>query len=105
MISIKITTGKIDKSLLFRGQKGTYLNITLKDNKDGQDEYGNDGFVVQEVSKAEREAGKRGPIIGNWKHVGQKPQPKAAPPQKQSAASRPPADPELDPTEDDDVPF
>ena len=62
----------IDANNIFRGDKGLYLNLTLMDNRDGPDQYGNDGFVVQSVSKEEREAGKKGPIVGNWKHVGQK---------------------------------
>lgn len=108
MIAIKIDVTKIDKALLFKGAKGTYLNVTLKDNKDGEDQYGNAGFVTQDVSAQERQAGNRGPIIGNWKHVGGKPQGqpasrpqnRPAPPQK-----RPPApDPDLD-GDDTTVPF
>lgn len=105
MIAIKIDVTKIDKSLLYKGAKGTYLNVTLKDNRDGEDEYGNLGFVTQDVSREAREAGEKGPIIGNWKEVGQKRQgehssrPKAAPPQK-----RPLVDPDLDAPEGD-IPF
>ena len=67
MIKISINTSKIDKSLLYEGKQGKYLNIVLIDNKGGEDKYGNKGFVVQDVSKEEREKGNRGPIIGNWK--------------------------------------
>jgi hypothetical protein len=41
------------------------------DNRDGTDQYGYDGFIVQDVGKERREAGIKGPIIGNWKHIGQ----------------------------------
>lgn len=104
MQRIKIDVSKIDKNSLFKGEKGTYLDVTLMDNRDGQDQYGNDGFVVQDIGKARREAGERGPIIGNWKHVGQAP-PKQAPPQDahnkaKANAYQPDAN---DP--DDDIPF
>jgi len=51
------------------GAKGTYLDLALFENKDGKGEYGDDGFIVQEVTKEKREAGVKGPIIGNWRHV------------------------------------
>ena len=73
MITAKIDVKKIDKAHLFAGEKGTYLDIAMMDNKDGTDQYGNDGFVVQRVSKEAREAGERGPILGNWKRVTAKP--------------------------------
>ena len=76
------------------------MDLTLMDNKNGTDEYGNDGFIVQSVTKEKREAGIKGPIIGNWKHVGQRPtsQNGAAPPKPIAAM-----DDSLD--ESDDVPF
>lgn len=69
MIKLKIDVTRIDKRHLFKGTKGTYLDLALKDNKDGKDQYGNDGFIVQEISKEAREAGEKGPIIGNWRHI------------------------------------
>lgn len=104
MIAIKIDVLKIDKTLLFKGAKGTYLNITLKDNRDGEDQYGNLGFVTQDVSADDRKAGVKGPIIGNWKEVG--PKTTQSPPAARKPAApppRPPADPDLD--GDDDSPF
>ena len=68
MIKLKIDVTKIDKSRLFVGAKGTYLDLALFENKDGKGEYGDDGFIVQEVTKEKREAGIKGPIIGNWRH-------------------------------------
>lgn len=70
MIVCKINTAKIDKALLFEGKSGKYLDIALLENRDGQDKYGNDGFVTQSATKEMRERGERGPIIGNWKEVG-----------------------------------
>jgi hypothetical protein len=68
-ISIKIDVSKIDKEELYKGSKGTYLDLLLRTNKDGPSQYGDDGFVCQSVSKESRLAGKKGPIIGNWRHI------------------------------------
>lgn len=97
MILAKIDVKKILKQHLFVGAKGTYLDLCLKENKDGPDAYGNDGMIVQEVSKEAREAGERGPIIGNYKIKGQKP----ASAKKSSLPQRPLPDPDLDAPEDD----
>jgi hypothetical protein len=72
MQKLKIDVKKIDKSALFEGKSGTYLDVTLFENKDGPGKYGDDGFIVQEISKERREAGEKGPIIGNWRHHGSK---------------------------------
>jgi hypothetical protein len=57
MQRLKIDVTKIEKALLFTGAKGTYMDLTLMDNRDGTDQYGNDGFIVQDVGKEKREAG------------------------------------------------
>ena len=94
MITLKIDVTKIDKAHLFVGTKGKYLDVVLRENKDGPDKYGNDGFVVQGVSKEARAAGTKGPIIGNWKRM-----------QRAAGAATPkPASPGAKP-EQDDAPF
>lgn len=70
MQRLKIDVTKIDKTALFTGEKGTYLDLTLMDNKEGRDKYDNDGFVIQDIGKSRRESGEKGPIIGKWKHIG-----------------------------------
>lgn len=65
--SVKIDVSKIDKSRLYKGKKGTYLDAVIVW---GEDQYGNDGFIAESVSKEEREAGKKGTIIGNVKNLG-----------------------------------
>lgn len=92
MIAIKITRERIDKSRCYQGKSGTYLDALLIENKEGPDKYGNDGFIVQSVSKEERDRGVKGPIIGNWKRIGEKVAPKATQPQ--------PSTPEAAPEED-----
>jgi hypothetical protein len=66
-ISIKIDVTKIDKARLFKGEKGTYLDLTTFIDLDEQDQYGNNGFISQSVSKEEREAKVQTPILGNTK--------------------------------------
>lgn len=70
-IAVKIDVKKISKDDLYAGKKGTYLDAILIPNKDGASDYGDDGFVVQGVTKEKRDAGERGPIIGNWRYIGQ----------------------------------
>lgn len=95
MIKYKINVKKIDKDRLYVGEKGTYLNGVFLENEEGTDSYGNDGFIVQDVSKEEREQGIKGPIIGNWRKLNVTR--KSAPAPKPVTAT---------PTaEDDDIPF
>ena len=67
IISAKLDVSKIDKTKLFKGQKGTYLDITLLENRNGTDQYGNDFMVVQDLGKEARDKGEKGPILGNAK--------------------------------------
>ena len=66
-IKISIDVTKIDKSRLYEGQKGKYLNMILIETPGGK--YG-DYMAVQEVTKEERESGEKGPILGNGKNLG-----------------------------------
>ena len=91
----KIDVTKIDKSFLFKGKAGTYLDIALIPNKSGRDQYGNDGMIVQSISKAARQEGKKGPILGNYADLDKR---EAAPVKRVSATD--PLGPE-----DDGVPF
>lgn len=79
-ITCKIDVKKIDKAHLYAGKKGTYLNVTLIPNKDGKSQYGDDYFIVQDVSKEARDAGEKGAILGNARIIERK-QRDDAPPQ------------------------
>jgi hypothetical protein len=68
MITIKIDVTKIDKALLYKGTKGTYLDVVLFETPD--DKFGNDYRVVQGVTKEARAAGVKGAILGNGKVIG-----------------------------------
>jgi hypothetical protein len=69
-IDISLDLGKIDKAAIFESPKTgkKYLNLTLL-LRDEKDQYGNDGFVVQKISKERKAAGERGPILGNGKII------------------------------------
>lgn len=97
MQKLKINVNLIDKTHLFKGAKGTYLDVTLMENKDGLDQYGNDGFIVQDIGKEAREAGQKGQIIGNWRHLQKRTAEKPAPVAKKPAPK--------DDLEPDSIPF
>lgn len=67
MIIGKIDVSKIDKSKLFKGSKGTYLDIVLIDTPGNQ--YG-DFMICQGLTKEDRAAGQKGAILGNGKVIG-----------------------------------
>jgi len=99
MITVNIDVTKIDKARLFKGAKGTYLDIVLFENKNGPDQFGNDGIVKQSQSKEDRDAKVETPILGNWKDRSK----------TKPAVSKPVARPEPVPASDgtvvDDLPF
>ncbi len=70
--NLKIDVTKILKEHLFHGKNGAkYLDITLWENRDGEDQYGNTHMAVQSIPKELRDAGQKGPILGNAKEFGQ----------------------------------
>ena len=66
-ISIKIDVTKIDKARLYKGAKGTYLDLTTFIDTDNPDQYDNHGFISQSVTKEERDQNTQTPILGNSK--------------------------------------
>lgn len=100
IIKARINVSKIDKSKMFVGKKGTYLDITLLENKNGPDEYGNHFMVVQDVSKEDRQAGVKGAILGNAKKL--EPRGQEAPRQ---ASKQAPAAAGAEPNDGSDIPF
>lgn len=96
-VSLKIDVTKIEKARLHKGQKGTYLDATVFVDVDNADQYGNHGMITQDVTKEERDAGSRGPILGNAKVFYKDGKPEA----RQAPRQAPPADD----FPDDDIPF
>jgi hypothetical protein len=68
LISLNIDVSKIDSKRLYKGKKGQYLSATLF-LKEEVDQYGNNGFIVESITKEEREKGLKGTIIGNAKFM------------------------------------
>jgi hypothetical protein len=87
----------IKANAIFMNDNKASLDVTLLTNKSGPDQYDQDGFAVVDIGKERREAGERGPIIGNWRDTDRK---------KPEAAAAAPANdgPELTP-EGDEIPF
>ena len=94
-IKIRIDVTKILKRHIYTGKKGKYLDCVVWPNRDGADDYGFTHRVVQEVSREAREAGEKGPIIGNL----------AMPEQEQSKPEPKGEAVTADGMEEDDIPF
>jgi hypothetical protein len=96
MKTVRINVSRIDKSAIYEGKNGKYVDLVMFENRDGEDQYGNLGFVTQDIGKDRRLAGEKGPILGNWKEIGTPKQPD----------SNPGSDiPKTDGNDDDSIPF
>lgn len=98
LITAKIDVKKIDKARLFKGEKGTYLDLSIWIN-DVPDSYGNDISIQQRTGKDEPKI-----YLGNGKfYVKKEETPPANEPEKVYTGpvnELPPAKEELD-----DLPF
>lgn len=65
-VSFRLNVSLIEKARLYKGEKGSYLNVTGFID-DAPDQYGNNGFLTQDCTKEERDAGLKMPILGNSK--------------------------------------
>jgi len=74
-VSGRIDVLKLLKQYFFTGAKGTYMDFQTFIEVDVQDQYGNNGFITQELGKESRDRGEKGPILGNvkvfWNDAGQ----------------------------------
>ena len=68
IIKASINLNEIPKDKIYVGKKGKYLPITITIN-DEVDNYGNQGPVIVEQSKEEREAKAQRNYLGNGKVV------------------------------------
>jgi len=94
-INVKIDVTKIDKSKLFKGAKGTYLDMTTFIDTEEVDQYENHGSIRHSVSKEERQSGEKGLILGNCKVFFKS--------QEQQSAK--PIQAAVNEIQDDDIPF
>lgn len=95
-MNLKIDVSKISKEKLFKGQKGTYVDLAVFIDTENADQYGNHGGITESQTKEERESGSPKNYIGNAKifYKDQQDQPK---PQQ----DQPPEQKNFD----DDIPF
>ena len=96
MITVSLNVTKIDKSAIIDGKNGKYLSLVMWENKNGTDQYGNAGFVTQDLGKERREAGEKGAILGNYRIMGER---KTTAPGGQSSTN-----PNIS-NDDSDIPF
>lgn len=66
-IRLNINVSKLEKARIHQGNKGQYIDLTTFVDIDQKDQYDNNGFISQDVTKEEREQGVKGPIVGNCK--------------------------------------
>jgi len=104
----KQITGKDGKNYLaidtaaggvYAGAKGVYLNLDMRENRDGEDQYGNTHMLTMSPTKEQREAKERTPIVGNAKTLvfGQA--------QQSKPVNTPKNEPKFDEDGNEDVPF
>jgi hypothetical protein len=99
-INASIDVTKLDKSRFFKGDKGTYCNITMLVDLNELDQYGNSGFIT-EAKKKDEPKDLRLPILGNTKIVWREEEQQQAPQQYQQQAPQQQAPDNFD----DDIPF
>ena len=84
-VSFSINVSQIEKERLYAGKKGKYLDCTVFIDPTA-DQYGQNGMIVQSVSKEEKSQGVKGPILGNckifWTDGQQQQQPQQQQPQQ-----------------------
>ena len=66
-VNLSIDVTKLDKARFYKGQKGTYANLTAFIDTEKQSEYGDHGMITESTSKEEREQGVKGKPVGNVK--------------------------------------
>ena len=91
----------LSENSVFVGAKGgVYLDLDMRENRDGEDQYGNTHMITVSPTKEQREAKERTAIVGNAKTLtfGDRGQQSAAKPASKHHD-------EVDTGEGDDVPF
>jgi hypothetical protein len=87
-VNISIDVTKIDKERIKMGKKrpdgsyGKYLSLTTFVDTEKESKYGDHGFIAEQVTLEEKEAGIQGNILGNSKVVWIEGEPVASKPQQ-----------------------
>jgi hypothetical protein len=102
-VNCSIDCLKIDKSRMKQvtkkdGSKAAYIELTTYLDTDKNSDFGDHGFINQQTSKEEREAGVQTPILGNCTIVWVDTDDVAQEPTR-------PSQPKQDSFMDDDIPF
>lgn len=63
-LSLKIDVSKIDKTKMFKGEKGTYLDAVVFVDINNKDQWGNSGMIKQDWKDCDKNST---PILGNCK--------------------------------------
>ena len=112
MQAIRLDVTLLDKSRFYKSTKPAkdghfpiYADIILFNNRDGTDQYGNEGYASQSVTKEERAQGVKLPILGNWKHIGQRPAPQQNQPRHEAPSPQIQSPLRGMNHEDQDIPF
>lgn len=97
-MTVKVNLDKVLKDRLYKGQKGTYLDLVLFNTPDSP--YGDDFAVKQDLGKEAREQGVESPFLGNAKawDLSGSPAPK-------DGGTAAPAAPQKPAPSNDDLPF
>jgi hypothetical protein len=103
IIKANINLNDIPKEKIYKGKKGSYLPITITIN-DEVDNYGNQGPIVVEQTKEEREAKAQKVYLGNVKVVWTNGTNVAAAPREQQQGGQQAQAQSFTPQEDD-LPF
>lgn len=67
IINLKIDVTKLNKEKFYHGEKGTYANLVVAENKDGESQYGDTHYVYEQQSQEERLAKTNKNYVGNGK--------------------------------------
>ena len=92
---VRINLSKIDKSVIYQGEKGKYIDIVVNIDPE-PDSYDQHGMVTQDIGQERRQAGEKGPILGNVQRWWPEQQQQQPPPSQDTAPA---------PEDDDDIPF
>ena len=97
MNSGKINVTRIDKTKMFRGKQGVYLDIICFPLKNGEDSDGNTHVIMQSLPKEDRDRGEKGAMLGRMRIENNN--------ISQPKDHGPSTAPDTPTPEDDDVPF
>lgn len=69
IIRLSINVKKLDKARFIEGKSGAlYADMVMMENRE-PDRFGNEFVILESLSKEERDAGKKGAILGNGRII------------------------------------